>query len=172
MALYFPVPEWTGTYVEMAKFGHRRKGGARVHAGCDLYAPLESDVVAIDGGMVVEISLAFTPNTQAISIRHEGIGVIRYGEIVKIPKEFLKVNAKIKSGERVVIGKVGHAVSKLSPMLHLEMYDGSGNGPLSDKSHKTEYKNEGVLKDADYERRADLMNPTKFLERLWVEGQK
>ena len=172
MALYFPVPKWVGTYVEMAKFGHRRKGGARVHAGCDLYAPLESDVVAIDGGVVVEISMAFTPNTQAISIRHEGIGVIRYGEVVKIDEEYKMVGAKIKSGERIVIAKVGHAVAKLSPMLHLEMYDGSESGPLSDKSHNIVYKNDGVLKEANYERRVDLINPTKFLERLWLEGQK
>lgn len=171
MALYFPAPEWKGTYEQMAKFGHRRGGGARVHAGCDLYAPFESDVVAVDAGIVVEVSLKFAGNTQAIAISHEGIGVIRYGEVVKIPKEFLKAGAKIGKGG-TVIGKVGRAVTKLSPMLHFELFDGSASGPLSDKVHKIEYKNDGVLKDANYERRADLMNPTKFLERLWLEGIK
>ncbi|MGI8789055.1 MAG: M23 family metallopeptidase [Pyrinomonadaceae bacterium] len=172
MALYFPAPKWVGSYVEMAKFGHRRKSGARIHAGCDLYAPLESDVVAVDGGIVVELNPGFSGHTAAIAIRHEGIGVIRYGEVIKITEEYNKVGAKIKSGERVVIAKIGRAVAKLSPMLHFELYDGFGVGPLSDRVHKIEYKNEDVLKDANYERRADLMNPTKFLERLWLEGIK
>ncbi len=97
MALYFPAPKWDGTYEEMAKFGHNREGGARLHGGCDLYAPLESDVVAVDAGIVIEISgPGFAGETEAISIRHEGIGIIRYGEVVKIPKEFLRLEQKLK----------------------------------------------------------------------------
>lgn len=173
MALHFPAPEWVGTYVEMAQFGHNRKGGKRIHGGVDLYAPFESDVFAVDGGVFVEISPpGFAGNTSAISVQHEGIGVIRYGEVVKIAKEYNFVGAKVKSGERVVIAKVGHAVPKLSPMLHFELFDGSTSGSLTDRSGKVEYYNEDVLKSANYERRKDLMNPTKFLERLWLEGLK
>lgn len=171
MALYFPAPKWTGTYVEMAKFGHRRRGGARTHAGCDLYTPFESDVVAVADGRVVEISgPGFAGNTEAISVFHEGIGIIRYGEVVKIPDEFKKIKAEVKAGN--LIGKVGRAVAKLSATLHFELYDGSASGGLTDRSGKGEYYNEGVLKNGKYQRRKDLMNPTQFLDRLWLEGMK
>ena len=174
MALYFPAPKWDQTSYKQGspQFGHRRAKGGRLHAACDLYAPLESDVVAVDAGIIVELSLGrFANNTHAISIQHEGIGVIRYGEVVKIPEEYKKTGVKVEKGG-LVIGKVGRAVASFPPMLHLELYDGSGSGSLSDKVHKIEYYNEDVLKDGNYQRRADLMNPTKFLDRLWLEGVK
>ena len=166
MALYFPAPKYNGNYKQgMAQFGWRRPGG-RVHAACDLYAPLKSDVVAVDAGIIVE-SGYFYEATQAIAIRHLGIGIIRYGEILEIPKEFLKIGAEVKAGD--VIGKVAQVI-KVSPMLHFELFDGSRSGILTDRVNKIEYYNEGVLKIANYQRRADLMNPTKFLDRLWLEG--
>jgi len=168
MALYFSAPKYNGNYKQgMAQFGWRRPN-KRVHAACDLYAPFKSDVVAVDDGIIVE-SGEFYENTQAIAIRHEGIGIIRYGEILEIPKEFLKIGAKVKSGD--VIGKVGQVI-KVSPMMHFELFDGSGSGILTDRVNKIEYYNEGVLKNANYQRRADLMNPTKFLDRLSSEGIK
>ena len=57
-------------------------------------------------------------------------------------------------------------------MMHFELFDGTGSGILTDRVNKIEYYNEGVLKNANYQRRADLMNPTKFLDRLWSEGKK
>lgn len=173
MALYFPAPKWDKTSYKQGspEFGHNR-GGSRIHGACDLYAPLDSDVVAVDAGIIVELSLyKFAGNTLAISIQHEGIGIIRYGEVVNIPKEYQKAGVKIEKGG-VVIGKVGRAVASYPPMLHFELFDGSGSGQLSDKVHKIEYYNEGVLKNGNYQRRADLMNPTKFLDRLWLEGIK
>jgi len=170
MALYFPAPKYNGNYKQgMAQFGWRRPKG-RVHAACDLYAPLKSDVVAVDAGIIVE-SGDFYEGTQAIAIRHEGIGVIRYGEILEIPKEFLKIGAKVEAGN--VVGKVGQVI-KISPMLHFELFDGSGSGKLTVRppAKEPEHYNEGVLKDAKYQRRADLMNPTKLLDRLWLEGIK
>ncbi len=172
MALYFPAPKYNGNYKQgQAQFNWRRGGGARTHAGCDLYAPLESDVVAITDGVVVELSPpGFAGTTEAISVFHEGIGVIRYGEVVKIPKEFKKIDAEVKAGN--VIAKVGHAVPKLSPMLHFELFDGSGIGNLTDRSGKVVYYNEDVLKNGKYQRRKDLMNPIKLLDRLWLEEVK
>lgn len=146
----------------MAQFGWRRPN-KRIHAACDLYAPLKSDVVSVDAGIIVE-SGYFYENTQAIAIRHEGIGIIRYGEILEIPEEFLKIGAKVEKGG-IVIGKVGQVI-KVSPMVHIELFDGSGSGIFTDRVNKIEYYNEGVLKSANYQRRADLMNPTKFLDRL------
>lgn len=168
MALYFPAPKYNGNYKQgMAQFGWRRPGG-RVHAACDIYAPLKSDVVAVADGTIVE-SGEFYLKTQAIAIRHEGIGIIRYGEILEIPKEFLKIDAPVKAGD--VIGKVGQVI-KVSPMLHFELFDGTKSGILTDRRKGIEYYNEDVLKNANYQRRADLMNPTKLLDRLLVEGKK
>jgi murein DD-endopeptidase MepM/ murein hydrolase activator NlpD len=168
MALYFPVPKYNGNYKQgMAQFGWRRPGG-RVHAACDLYAPLKSDVKAVESGYIVE-SGNFYLGTQAIAIFHEGIGTIRYGEILEIPEEFLKINAPVKAGD--VIGKVGQVI-KVSAMVHIELFDGTGSGSLTNRKDKIEYYNEGVLKNANYERRQDLMNPTKLLDRLWSEGKK
>lgn len=170
MPLYFPAPKWTGVYVDMAKFGHNRDGGDRIHGACDLYAPLESDVVAIADGVVMELSYKYEKQTQAIGVWHESLKcIIRYCEIVKIPKNVFAVKAEVKAGD--VIGKVGQVI-KSSAMLHIEQFDGSGSGRLSDKSPNIEYYNEGVLKNGKYERRKDLMNPTKFLENLWREGSK
>ena len=153
----------------MAQFGWRKPGG-RVHAACDLYAQLKSDVVAVDNGITVE-SEDFYEGTQAIAIHHTGIGVIRYGEILEIPKEFLKIGSEVKAGD--VIGKVAQVI-KVSPMLHFELFDGSGSGKLTVRppAKEPEHYNEGVLKDARYQRRADLMNPTKLLDRLWSIGIK
>lgn len=153
----------------MAQFGWRRPRG-RVHAACDLYAPLKSDVVAVDAGIIVE-SGDFYEGTQAIAIRHEKIGIIRYGEILEIPEEFLKIGVKVKAGD--VIGKAAQVI-KISPMLHFELFDGTGSGKLSVRppAKEPEHYNEGVLKSAAYQRRADLMNPTKLLDRLLLEGIK
>ena len=57
-------------------------------------------------------------------------------------------------------------------MLHFELFDGTGTGILTDRVHKIEYYNLGVLKNANYQRRADLMNPTELLDRLWRDGIK
>ena len=174
MELYFPAPKYNGNYKEgQAQFNYRRGGGARDHAACDLYAPLESDVIAVTDGVVVEISgPGFAGTTEAISVFHKGIGVIRYGEVVKIPNELKKLKNKpeVKAGD--VIAKVGWAVHKLSPMLHFELYDGSGSGNLTDRSGKVVYYNPGVLKNGKYQRRKDLMNPTELLDRLLKEGVK
>ncbi len=174
MSLYFPAPKWDGTSYKQGspQFGHRRAKGDRVHAACDLYAPLESDVVAVDDGYVVEISTKFSGPTQAIALFHKGIGVIRYGEVIKIPVDYLIVNTQITAG--TVIGKVGRAVATFPPMLHFELFDGSGSGNLSVRPGGEEpaHYNSGVLKDAHYNRRTDLMNPTELLDRLWLEGLK
>lgn len=171
MALYFPAPKFDGSYkLGMAQFGWRRPHG-RVHAGCDLYAPLKSDIVAANDGIIVE-SGYFYERTQVIAISHDGIGVIRYGKILEIPVKFLgKTGEKVEAGD--LIGKVGQVI-KISPMLHFELFDGTGTGKLTVRPPATEpeYYNPGVLKNARYQRRADLMNPTELLDRLWRDGIK
>lgn len=170
MALYFPVPAWDGTSFQegQARFGWRREGGARTHAGCDIYAPLESEVKSISNGTVYELSSNYYRGSMAISINHPGIGIVRYGEILDIPEELFREGANIAEGG-IVIGKVAKIV-KVSAMLHFELFDGSRTGRLS--TNDGEYYNEGVQTDGNYQRRSDLMNPTALLLRLQLEGTR
>jgi murein DD-endopeptidase MepM/ murein hydrolase activator NlpD len=170
MALFFPVPEWNKqSYKEgMRQFGWSRNGGKRFHAGCDIYAPLKSPVIAIADGVVVENAF-FYLGTNQISVRHDGIGVVRYGEIVDIPKKFA-IGSPVVAGE--LVGKIGHLTGiKVHPMLHFELFDGSETGSLSltGKQAESKYKN---VKQQSYRRRADLMNAADLLDRLYLQGEK
>lgn len=172
MALIFPVPEWNKTsYKEgMRQFGWRRKGG-RLHAGCDIYAPLRSPVKTIAAGKIVE-SGGFYNGTDQIAIDHgAGIGIVRYGEIYR--EKGMDVGVDVGAG--VVIGYIGHLVGmKVHPMLHLEQYDGSGAGKLSitdKKAAEPTHYNIGVEPTGRYRRRADLMNPTPLLDRIILENK-
>ena len=41
------------------KFGAPRDGGKRKHAGCDLIAPLGTEIFAVEDGVVIQDSLPF-----------------------------------------------------------------------------------------------------------------
>lgn len=76
----WPVPQWIThySYKEAPRsFGSKRSQG-RIHAGCDLYAPVHSPVLAIAEGRVIE-SDHFYLGTFQITIDHGHLGVIRYG---------------------------------------------------------------------------------------------
>jgi murein DD-endopeptidase MepM/ murein hydrolase activator NlpD len=169
MPLYFPVPEWNKqSYKEgMRQFGWNRPGG-RFHAGCDIYAPLKSPVIAIADGVVVEKAF-FYLGTYQISVRHDGIGVVRYGEIVEIPEKFT-LGSQVVAGE--LVGKIGHLTGiKVHPMLHFELFDGSVSGSLSLPPDSAESKYTNVPQKK-YRRRADLMNSAQLLDRLYLQGEK
>ena len=153
----FPVPAWINTYSIAASppnFGAKRAGG-RLHAGCDLYAPLGSDVLAIGPGKVLRVA-AFYWGTDAVEIEHPGIGVVRYGEVVPAPG--------ISKGVSVAEGQIVAFIAQLKnprpggvnphPMLHFELYTGTGQGPLT-------------TAEGSYKRRGDLQNPTNFLKSLY-----
>jgi murein DD-endopeptidase MepM/ murein hydrolase activator NlpD len=170
MALFFPVSEWNKqSYKEgMRQFGWRRDGGKRLHAGCDIYAPLKSPVIAIADGVVVERSY-FYAGTDQLSVRHAGIGIVRYGEMQFIPEKF-SVGIEVKAGE--LVGSIGHLRGlKVHPMLHFELYAGTESGLLSLKPAETESKYTNV-KQGPYRRRSDLINSTELLDRLFLQGEK
>ena len=89
-------------------------------------------------------------------------------EIDNISKSFganhvLKgVSFAVERGQ--VIARVGLLVGILVPsaMLHLEMYDGSASGPLTAPESVSARRADGV----PFLRRADLMDPTPFLN-VW-----
>ena len=132
----------------VGKFGSRREGGKRIHAGSDIYAPVGTPVLAANSGIVRRLSPVFYKNVGAVEITHT-TWVGRYCEIsiVKGLKEGQQVNA----GD--VIGYVARIEGIEASMLHFEMYDDQDRTePLTDRTRK------------GYERRSDVLDPTSFLD--------
>lgn len=132
-------------------FGDAREKGLRAHAGCDLYAPAGTEILAIARGTVVRAPYLFYCGTDAVEIRHE-FGIVRYCEIA--PDCMLKTGDVVEEGQ--VIAHVGRlkGITLQSDMLHLELYSGSGTGHLTDPYRPP------------YQRRSDLQNPTSLLDSL------
>jgi len=147
------VADWTHP---PRSFGFRRSGGRRAHAGCDLYAPVGRLIHAVRDGVVIRDPYPFYAQTDALEIDH-GDFVIRYGEIK--PDCALRKGEEVKAGQ--VIARVGLLVGIQVPsaMLHIEMYDGSASGPLTAPESASARRADGV----PYLRRADLIDPTPFL---------
>ncbi len=135
--------------------------GPRRHAGCDLYAPVGTEVRAMADGVILQC-YPFYWGTDAIEVVH-GKFIVRYGELEPrdaIRREKMK-NTEVKRGD--VIGKVGQLIqpngSKYKDtMLHLEMY---GTNLGTDKV-------ENRLSQANlspFERRSDLVDPSDTLDR-------
>jgi murein DD-endopeptidase MepM/ murein hydrolase activator NlpD len=130
-------------------FGSPRANGARQHAGCDLYAPAGTEVLAVEDGEVIQGPYPFYDVVDAVEIRH-ACGVVRYGEVNKTCAPGIKAGAKVLAGQ--VIGYVGKMQTVANSMLHFELYTGLAEGPLTDRSRKP------------FMRRADLTDPTAFLD--------
>ena len=131
-------------------FGSGRSGGARKHAGADLYAPVGTEILAIDDGTVVRGPYLFYEGTYAIDIRHPQ-GLVRYCEFSGAIGG-LKVGDKVKCGQP--IAKVGKLQNIANSMLHLELYSGSSDAVLTDTTRPP------------FMRRADLVDPTALLDSL------
>jgi murein DD-endopeptidase MepM/ murein hydrolase activator NlpD len=126
-------------------FGALRSDG-RKHAACDLIAPKGTEIFAVDDGIVIRGPYPFHHGTDAIEVQHTFF-IVRYAEILK-PAPGIGVGTHVTQG--AVIGYVGKMYR--DSMLHFEMYDGSGSGPLTVRSNKP------------YQRRSDLMDPTPYLD--------
>ena len=61
-------------------FGSSRDHGARKHAGCDLYAPAGTEVLAVEDGTVIRGPYLFYDVVYALEVQHPS-GIVRYGEI-------------------------------------------------------------------------------------------
>lgn len=152
----FPVPKWIDTYsydCSPRSFGSNRPNG-RKHAGCDIYAPFGSDVLAVAKGKVIR-SAPFYWGTWAVEVEHPGLGVIRYGEISVAPG----IAAGVEVLEGMKIGSIAQLINpnpanpNPHPMLHFELYTGASTGLLS-------------TNDEPFKRRSDLVDPTSFLKSL------
>jgi murein DD-endopeptidase MepM/ murein hydrolase activator NlpD len=133
-------------------FGSPRDKGARKHAGCDLYAPAGTEVLAVEDGKVIRGPYPFYDVVLALEVQHPS-GIVRYGEISRAA-EGIHAGAEVKAAQ--VIGYVGKMQTVAQSMLHFEMFhgltDGEVAGPLTDRNHPP------------FLRRADLMDPTAFLD--------
>ena len=85
-----------------------------------------------------------------IAIRHANGFVVRYCEVQRDSITKWQRGMRVRSGE--VVAKVGQLLR--SSMLHLELYSGKANGPLSNR------------RNPPFQRRSDLLNPTGLLDRL------
>jgi murein DD-endopeptidase MepM/ murein hydrolase activator NlpD len=126
------------------------RGGGRKHGGCDLAAAVGTPVYAVDSGIVLKVARGFDQyGTQVISIEHGDIYdddyiIVRYCE-VDTPMVF--DGATVEKGQ--MIAKVGKQPG--GTQLHIEIYSGYESG---------EFLQETSL---PYKRRADLLDPTPFL---------
>ena len=143
-------------------FASPRAGGARLHAGCDLYFPKGTPIHAIADGVVTRGPYSFYCETFALEIDH-GAFVARYGEIQS--KTEVSAGAIVKAGQKIAV--VGHLIGIQVPsdMLHFELYDKSLSGPLTVASDSGSATKNGV----PFMRRKDLIDPTLKLNQ-WREN--
>jgi peptidoglycan hydrolase-like protein with peptidoglycan-binding domain len=129
-------------------FGASRANG-RAHAAIDFIVPNGTPVYAMTDGKVIRTSLFFQ-NTSAVEVKNTDGTVARYCEIAPA----VSVNTIVHRGD--LIGRVITNYAGTS-MLHLEMYQGTASGSLSQGSNSGSY---WYVKARNYQRRADLVDPT------------
>lgn len=130
-------------------FGASRDDSKRAHAGVDLYAPIGTNVIAVADGEVIDID-HFYGGTDEVAVKNDDGIVVRYTELDPL----VKVGDKLKKGD--VVGKIIPNNICGSHMLHIEVYEGTETGPLTDRNNEN-YK---YVPSANYNRRPDLIDPT------------
>jgi len=154
-----PIASWKE---QPRAFASPRAGGARLHAGCDLYFPKGTPIHAVADGVVTRGPYPFYCGTFALEIDH-GPFLARYGEIQS--KTEVTAGATVKAGQK--IASVGHLVGIRVPsdMLHFELYDKTMSGPLTVAIGSGSAMKNGV----PFMRRKDLIDPTLKLNQ-WREN--
>lgn len=155
----------------MARFGASRSGGARRHAGDDVYAKLASPVRAIEAGTVTGVSSTYyrasksRPYVGAVTVQNEDGSLWRYCEVLTpVP---VKVGQTLRAGD--IVGHVGNLyLASVPDMLHLERFSGSGSGPLTVSGAASLLHSSGK----PYVRRKDLLDPTELLDDLWAARKR
>ncbi len=143
-------------------FASPRAGGSRLHAGCDLYFPRGTPIHAVADGIVVRGPYPFYCETFALEIDH-GSFLARYGEIQSSTE--VHAGSTVRAGQ--AIARVGHLVGIQVPsdMLHFELYDKSGSGPLTVGNGA----NSAIRNGMPFMRRKDLIDPTSRLNQ-WKDN--
>ncbi|HLP39974.1 MAG TPA: peptidoglycan DD-metalloendopeptidase family protein, partial [Fibrobacteria bacterium] len=136
----------------------------RANAGCDLVAPADTPVFAVKDGKVVRGPAGYSTTGQAIEVDH-GEFLARYCELKPMTKAVVKAGDAVKQGD--VVGYVARGACVT--MLHLEMYSGKAEGPLTVRPERIAEGDPDIVKR--FRRRADLMDPTAWLDRAMVKGE-
>ncbi len=135
-------------------YGSRRDHGRRQHAGCDLYAPVSTPILAVEDGIVLEAG-PFYLGTWAVVVDHTSF-VVRYGEVTKNIPPGVRPGRKVTRGQ--IIAHVGNLAKLHMSMLHFEMYQGTETGPLTNVRNKP------------FMRRSDLIDPTPYLDAATLDA--
>ena len=147
----FPLTHSTTSFLSgRGHFGAGRRG--RIHAGADLYGQRNEDVLAVTDGVVTRGPYYFYGGTYALDVLHAGGFVVRYGEVTG---KSVQAGHVMKRGEKIAhMGKV----SCCEPMVHFELYTGKKEGGLTQRVNR-------------YERRADVIDPTTYLQKWAVPAR-
>ncbi|WP_161988421.1 M23 family metallopeptidase [Elioraea sp. Yellowstone] len=139
------------------RFGARRANG-RLHAGCDLYVPHGTEILAAADGVITRFAFfalnsTLTQKVSAMEILHAGGWIGRYCEIANTLPAGLKAGSAVKAGQVIAfVGPLMDVLDVPSDMLHFEMYAGTASGSLSDFGRPP------------FMRRKDLIDPTPYLD--------
>jgi murein DD-endopeptidase MepM/ murein hydrolase activator NlpD len=134
------------------KTGGRRFGAPRpsqqrpwrLHAGCDLIAPMGAKVYAVDDGYVTLGPYRMDDKASVYALEvHHGLFKVRYGEVRA--DTLVSVGSVVQAGQHIAY--VGEW-----RMLHFEMYTNSESGPLYQPNRRP------------YSRRGDVVDPSIFLD--------
>lgn len=137
------------------RFGADRAGG-RKHAGCDLIAPEGTEILAMADSRIVRGPYPFYSGTDALEVQQDDGKVIRYGEIAHATAPGVEAGARVAQGQLIAwIGRLDSG----SSMLHLEMYQGTESGSLTQAGNA-------------FKRRPDLIDPTPFLDGAPLLGER
>jgi murein DD-endopeptidase MepM/ murein hydrolase activator NlpD len=115
---------------------------------------LNEPVVAVAPGVIIRPLYFFYLGTYALEVRHSGGFVVRYGELTGAIPKSVKASNKVKMGQ--IVGYIARVGTKtlMEPMLHFELYSGSSSGSLNSSKR---------INGINYQRRSDLLNPTKYM---------
>lgn len=163
---YFPVRNTTPSPISQGHswlgngswgdYGHNRSNGTRSHAGCDIYANENEPVYAVKSGTIISSETVSSSSgwggAGAITIDH-GDYIIRYGEV----KNITQTSGTVTQGQRIAVVS-NTTFYPAQAMLHLEMYDKSATGPLTNTNSPK------MVNGRPIRRRIDSINPTPYLE--------
>lgn len=135
-------------------FGSPRPGG-RTHGGADLLAKKGSTeaVVALKSGVVQTAPTPFYAGTHAVEVKNTDGTVLRYGEVGPKLAGDLKVGSPIEAGQHLT--NLQPNTKDGNSMLHLEEYQGTETGPLTQRGGGTA------------QRRSDLRDVTPLLDQVY-----
>jgi len=181
---HWPVPESSNKSIPeggvRGSFWENRTD--RRHAGVDMYAPIDSDVMAIEDGTVLEVAEFTSPDlipywnvTYSIIIETADGNIQRFAEL---RDAVVKTGDKVKGGQ--VIGHIGHVldlekINESSPMYIQKLKNAGVSSMLHFELHtrfpgKPErYMGGNFFQE---EQPDHLVDPSDYLKKVIEENQE